>query len=217
MLLRRLFSFIPFFNGNECGSSNYGSDVYISNSAALSGNPPFLSSYSTTPQEGKKRCYYGEIINSQWKYQNKSEWLTDAPSSFHQMMNEEHEEREDSYGCGIDECFPCSSSVGIEKSKLNGVNVIPMFQSFPYHSLQYCYSLSFFYSSSICLHSSASVEYGVLCGHHSTPCSSMEEGKEHFDSTIQKKFIFLSSFFSFFFLFNNTTRREVEMLVWGEY
>jgi hypothetical protein len=43
--------------------------------------------------------------------------MSDALSSFHQMMNEEHEEREDSYGCGIDECFPCSSLVGIGKSQ----------------------------------------------------------------------------------------------------
>jgi hypothetical protein len=128
--------------------------------------------------------------------------LNDAPSSFHQMMNEEHEEREDSYGCGIDECYPCSSSLGLETSKLNGVTVIPSQHFTPYHPLTYCYSLSFFYSSSVFLHSSPSVEYEEeLCGHHSTPCSSMEEGKQHFDSTIQKKFLFLSSFFSFFFLF----------------
>jgi hypothetical protein len=91
---------------------------------------------------------------------NKSEWMNDiSSSSFIQIMNEEHEEREDSYGCGIDECFPCSSLDGIKKSKLNEITeltIIPSQHFTPYHPLSYCYSLSFFYSSSVYLHSSSS-------------------------------------------------------------
>jgi hypothetical protein len=62
MLFRRYFSFIPFFNGNECGSSNYGSDVYIG-SSSLSGNSHFLSCYSITKGTNQKRCYSEEWIN----------------------------------------------------------------------------------------------------------------------------------------------------------
>jgi hypothetical protein len=107
------FSFIVFFNGNECGSSSFGSDVYTNRD--LTHSTPFLSCYSTRIEEGNKRCY----LYSSSSYTNKSDWLNNASSPFSLYFNEE--EGGDSYGCGIDRVFPCYSEGHAESVEINGV------------------------------------------------------------------------------------------------
>jgi hypothetical protein len=107
MLFKPLFFFILFFHGNECGSgsSYFGSYIFLFGST-LTGDPPFLSCYSTTTTgEGNKRCY-----NSSY---NRSQWLNTAFFPFSLFLNDQHKKGEESYGCEIDEAFPYKTRGGL--------------------------------------------------------------------------------------------------------
>jgi hypothetical protein len=90
-----LFSFIPFFNGNECGT--YGKDIYISENKFT--NSPISYSYTTT--HGTNRANQNGT--------NKDEWFNTLPSPFMRIVNNNNENAFDSFGCGINENFPCYS------------------------------------------------------------------------------------------------------------
>jgi hypothetical protein len=128
------------------------------------------------------------------------------------MMNEEHEEREDSYGCGIDECFPCSSSDGLEKSKLNemdGVNVRTEIQSIIRHPPNHCPPFSSFSSSSVSLSEEKGSDY-PFCGTSKYPCSSLVVGESHFNNENNEKSFILLSSFSFSSSYSNEKELEIK-------
>jgi hypothetical protein len=96
--------------------------------------------------------------------------LNDASSSsFHQIMNEEHEEREDSYGCGINESFPCNSQVWADNNPL----------PFPRYESNMIYV-------------GGGID-GVQCGSVDEPCSSLAHGVTHFDSSSSLSLLLVSS------------------------
>jgi hypothetical protein len=180
MLFRTCFSFIPFFNGNECGEGvdkysgfpYYGSDIYVLTSP-LSANPPFLSCYTTTHGKENKRCFLREG-SSGYIYSNKSDWVINAPSPFSLLINEE--EGEDSYGCGIDEEFPCKSEEGLCNHP---------------SSLLFLSSSGPYLSKEIFIKSEDDGEGGSHCGIKENPCLSLNEGKNHLNKGENELFLVL--------------------------
>jgi hypothetical protein len=111
-----------FFNNNTCGRACNRTDIWL---RGLENNPynstsPIVLSYSTTPPNFV-RCYYF--------YEDKSKWLSDAPSPFNQFdyPYSDSSPGVDSFGCGISCVYPCKTRAWLETHEVKGVTVIPTY------------------------------------------------------------------------------------------
>jgi hypothetical protein len=145
-----------------------------------SNHNPFVSSYSTT--EGTNRADQGGT--------NKDEWLTTV-SSLSRIVNDYHEYSFDSYGCGINESFPCSSVKWTINHPLPGVEE------------------EIRYKSRVIYVDKEEGNDEMKCGGVGLPCSSLSYSSSHFDSSSSKEMKILSlSLHNSFFSTNETTKIE---------
>jgi hypothetical protein len=125
--------------------------------------------------------------------------LEDVVSPFYQIYNKEEEEEDadDSFGCGINEVFPCSSLDWLISHQLPGVEVFPLNESF-------------YRSSSIYVHSEG--ENRGKCGRKEIPCLSLFCGYSHlYSPSSSLSLILLSSS-----LHNETLVMSENILIYSE-
>jgi hypothetical protein len=95
---------------------------------------------------------------------NRSQWLNNAPSPFSLYFNEE--EGEDTYGCGIDEEFPCKTKEWLCLHPPSLLSLSSLVCSYFSHEI--------FIKSD-----DDGEEGGDGCGIKENPCLSLKEGKDH--------------------------------------
>jgi hypothetical protein len=160
-----------FFNQNECGINGKGIDVYINTNIFT--NPdhsPFISSFTTT--EGTNKVNQGGT--------NKDEWFSTLPSPFMRIVNEEEENSFDSFGCGINESFPCSSVKWVKNHPLPGVE-------------EEIRDSNEEYENNVIYVDEEDGNNENMCGRESLPCSSLSYSSSHFDSSQTKEMKIISS------------------------
>jgi hypothetical protein len=125
---------------------------------------------------------------------NYSNWLLDVENPFFHYVNNDSENSFDSFGCGINESFSCSSLKWTKNHPLPGIN-----EEIRYEGK---------YVDDVIYVDKEEGEDEEGCGSSSSPCSSLSFSSSHFDSSSTKEMKILSSSLHISYFFQQMKRPE---------
>jgi hypothetical protein len=156
------------FHENTIGTSpTYpGIDIHVGYPSSHFTSNPCSSSYSTTP-------------NSCYQNTTKVPWLGSTSVPITQTVNDSSSNGLDTYGCGIDEDWPCSRKTWGDANPIisGNTNVVDLWT----------------YKSDKVYVPTGDEDFGMKCGEFLKPWEMMNESANHFNASIEEQVILLSS------------------------